>query len=80
MGKNLIRDIFFYKRYFLDFYSEQNEDVKRKFDWTLELIATIERVPAKFFNHMEGTIGLYEIRVEVGNNILGLLLFSMKDI
>jgi len=29
----------------------------------------MERVPEKFLRHLEGTKGLYEIRVEVGSNI-----------
>ena len=75
MGQSFIRNIFFYKRYFLDFFSELNEDVKRKFDWTLQLIATTQRVPVKYFQHMEGTTGLYEIRVEVGSNIFRAFAF-----
>jgi len=42
---------------------------------TLELIATIDRVPKKYFQHMEGTTGLYEIRVEVGSNIFRAFAF-----
>lgn len=57
-----------YKYYFLEFFNEQTEEVQRKFNWTLELIATIDRVPKKYFQHMESTIGLYEIRVEVRSN------------
>ena len=53
----------------------QAEEVQRKFNWTLELIATIARVPKKYFQHMEGTSGLYEIRVEVGNNIFRAFAF-----
>ncbi len=75
MGQNFIRNIFFYKKYFLDFFGELAEEVKRKFDWTLELIATTERVPTKYFKHMEGTVGLYEIRVEVGSNIFRAFAF-----
>ena len=75
MGQNFLRDIFYYKRYFLSFYNEQTEDVQKKFDWTLELIATIDRVPKKYFQHMEGTAGLYEIRVEVGSNIFRAFAF-----
>ena len=41
----------------------------------MELIATIDRVPKKYFQHMEGTIGLYEIRVEVGSNIFRAFSF-----
>ena len=75
MKQDFIRHIFFYKQYFLEFYHEQTDDVKRKFDWTLELIATIERVPKKYFQHMEDTVGLFEIRVEVGNNIFRAFSF-----
>ena len=75
MGKNVIRDIFYYKHYFLDFFNELTEDVQKKFNCTLELIATIDRVPKKYFQHMEGTTGLYEIRVEVGSNIFRAFAF-----
>ena len=33
------------------------------------LITHVEKVPTKFLKHIEGTQGLYEIRVEAGNNI-----------
>lgn len=75
MEQNFIRNIFYYKYYFLDFFNVQAEEVQRKFNWTLELIATIARVPKKYFQHMEGTSGLYEIRVEVGNNIFRAFAF-----
>ena len=75
MEQNFIRHIFYYKQYFLEFYNEQNEDVQRKFNWTFELIATIDHVPKKYFQHMEGTVGLYEIRVEVGSNIFRAFAF-----
>ena len=75
MKQDFIRHLFFYKQYFLEFYYEQTEDVKRKFDWTLALIATIERVPKKYFQHMEDTAGLFEIRVEVGTNIFRAFSF-----
>ena len=32
-------------------------------------------VPKKYFNHMEGTDGLFEIRVEVGSNIFRVFSF-----
>lgn len=75
MEQNFIRNIFYYKNYFLDFFNEQQEDVKKKFNWTLQLIATIEHVPKKYFQHMEGTTGLFEIRVEVGSNIFRAFAF-----
>jgi len=32
-------------------------------------------VPIKYFKHLEGTKGLYEVRVEVGNNIYRIFSF-----
>ncbi len=75
MGQNFVRNVFYYRHYFLDFFNEQTESVQRKFNWTLELIATIDHVPKKYFQHMEGTDGLYEIRVEVGSNIFRAFAF-----
>jgi phage-related protein len=43
--------------------------VKNKIDDVLFLITVIERVPKKFLKHIEGTDGLYEVRVELGSNI-----------
>jgi phage-related protein len=64
-----IRQIIFYKNYFEDFFEEQTEKVKNKIDEVLFLITIIERVPAKFLKHLEGTDGLYEVRIELGSNI-----------
>lgn len=75
MPQNFIRNIFYYKHYFLEFFNGLTEDVQKKFNYTLELIATIDRVPKKYFQHMEGTVGLYEIRVEVGTNIFRAFAF-----
>jgi phage-related protein len=67
-----------YKRYFLDFYEEQADNVQAKIEWTLNLIRVTRQVPEKYFKHMEGTKGLYEIRVEVGSNIYRIFSFFDK--
>lgn len=33
------------------------------------MVKTLDRVPSKILKFIEGTDGLYEIRIEVGNNI-----------
>jgi phage-related protein len=78
MDEKLIRDIFYYKNYYLDFFESLKPEVKRKFNWTLQLISTIERVPEKFFKHVTGSSGLYEIRVEVGTDIYRVFSFFDK--
>ncbi|MEO5909360.1 MAG: type II toxin-antitoxin system RelE/ParE family toxin [Pelobium sp.] len=64
-----IRSLIFYKNYFNDFFNEQNEKVKDKIDYVLFLITITERVPKKFMEHLTGTDGLYEIRIEFQSNI-----------
>jgi phage-related protein len=78
MDENFIRNIFYYKSYYLDFFNTLKPEVRRKFNWTLKLIATIDRIPIKFFKHLEGTSGLYEIRVEVGTDIYRVFSFFDK--
>ncbi len=79
MKEEYIRHIYYYKNYYLDFFKSQNANVKKKFTWTLKLISTIERVPVKFFKHIENTDGLYEVRVEVGTNIYRVFCFFDKE-
>ena len=69
MKEKFVRNIFYYKNYYLDFYATLNPEVRKKFNWTLQLISEIDRVPEKYFSHMTGSSGLFEIRVEVGSNI-----------
>ena len=69
------RQVVAYKRYLLDFYEAQEETVQRKIEWTLNLIRITRQVPKKYFQHMETIKGLYEIRVEVGNNIFRIFSF-----
>jgi len=75
MNEKFIRNIFYYKGYYLAFFSELKPEVKKKFNWTLLLISTVERVPDKYFKHITGTNGLYEIRVEVGSDIYRVFSF-----
>lgn len=73
-----IRQVIAFKQYFLDFYSNQSDKVQEKIEWTLELIRTTQQVLEKYFKHMEGTKGLYEVRVEQGGNIYRIFSFFDK--
>jgi len=69
------REIFYYKNYYLDFFNKLKPDVQKKFNWTLQLLATLDRVPEKYFKHMTGSSGIFEIRVEVGSDIFRVFSF-----
>ncbi len=65
----MIRKIVFFERYFIEFYQKQNKKVKGKIQYAFELIKQVEQIPKKFLKHLEGTNGLYEIRIEYQSNI-----------
>jgi len=69
------RKIFFYGNYFHVFYCKLDVSTKKKIDWVLGIICELEIVPAKFLKHLEGTDGLYEIRVQVHRNIYRIFCF-----
>ncbi|HMQ00098.1 MAG TPA: type II toxin-antitoxin system RelE/ParE family toxin [Cyclobacteriaceae bacterium] len=72
-----VRQIIFYKDYFLNFYNDQTDKVKDKIEHVLYVITVAERIPKKFFEHITGTDGLYEVRVEFQGNIYRI--FSCFD-
>ena len=73
--KDFKRKISVYKNYFWDFYNAQSIDVQKKIDWIVGLIQVLKIVPKKYLKHLTGTDGLYEIRVQVGNNIYRIFCF-----
>ena len=72
---NKKREIFFYKDYFKEFYSQLTGKVQKKILWTLQIVETIDRIPEVYFKHLENTDGLYEIRVQVGSDIFRIFCF-----
>lgn len=77
-GRNTIREIVFYKRYFLDFYQEQGSDVQKKIDYVIGLVRDVPRLSEKFLKHIEGSEGLYELRIQVVSDIYRVFCFFDK--
>ena len=69
------RTIFLYKDYFDDFYQKQRIKVKNKILWTLKVIDTLPIISELYLKHIEGTDGLYEIRIQQGSDIFRILCF-----
>lgn len=66
---NRVREVVYYKHYFREFYDQLGKEVQKKIDYVLFVITIADRIPAKFFKHVEDTRGLYEVRIEYGGNI-----------
>ena len=69
------RTIIVYKDYFDEFFVKQRQKVKEKIIWTFNLIEEVQHVPETYLKHMEGTEGLFEIRVQQGSDIFRILCF-----
>lgn len=65
----MAREIRFYEKYFIEFYLSLDFEVQEKIEYVFKVIRTIDRIPQKFLKHIEGTDGLYEIRIKVGSDI-----------
>ncbi|MBO7595483.1 MAG: type II toxin-antitoxin system RelE/ParE family toxin [Bacteroidales bacterium] len=74
----IIRNIKWYKNYFSDFYLSRSEKERIKIKYVLKVIETQRIIPIKFFKQIEGTDGLYEIRVEFESNILRIFCCNDK--
>ncbi len=76
---NKKRELNFFKDYFEKFYDNQTIKIQRKILWTLRIIEDIDRIPEIYLKHLKNTSGLYEIRVQVGNNIFRIFCFFDID-
>jgi phage-related protein len=70
-----LRTVNLYKNYFTDFYQKQKQKVKDKILWTFRIIETQKQIPTDYLKYMEGTDGLYEIRVQQGSDIFRIFCF-----
>jgi len=65
----MTREIKFFQNYFIDFYITQDLSVQEKIEYVFKVIRTVDRIPGKFLKHIEGSNGLYEIRIKTGSDI-----------
>ncbi len=72
------RKIIFHGRYFIEFYLSQSDKVQEKIEYVFKILKTVQNVPDKFLQHMTGTEGLYEIRVEFQGNIYRIFCYFDK--
>lgn len=67
--KTIQRKIIFYRNYFLNFYKNQNDTVKRKINFVLQRLEVEKTVSRQFFKKIVNVEGLFEIRISAEGNI-----------
>ncbi len=70
-----VREVVTYRGYFEEFFEKQTQRVRDKIIKVLDIIEQIERVPVTYLKYIEGTNGLFEIRVQLGNDIFRIFCF-----
>lgn len=75
-----IRTIKLFKNYYKEFYVAQTQTVRDKINTVLKLVETQRIIPKKFFRIIEGSDGIYEIRVEIESNIYRIFCCMDKGV
>jgi phage-related protein len=70
-----VRSVIAYKNYFFDFLSYQRPKVKEKIYWTIKVFEEIKVIPTEYLKHIEGTNGLYEMRIQLGSDAFRIFCF-----
>lgn len=78
-----MREIIFYKMAsgvcpIEDFLNSLSAKHARKVTWVLQLVETLGMIPIQYFKKLEGTDGVWEIRVDFGGDTFRLLGFMDK--
>ena len=63
------REVITYKDYVEEFFKKQSRKVQDKIIKVLDILETVERVPITYLKYIEGTNGLFEVRVQLGSDI-----------
>lgn len=69
------RETFVYGSQFWDFYNQQSQEVQEKIDYVIDLVRSVPVVPEKFLKQLEGTNGLYELRIEYAKGYYRIFCF-----
>jgi len=75
MSQIKLRTVTLFKDYFSEFYQKQKQKVRDKILWTFRIIETQKQIPTDYLKHIEGTDGLYEIRVQQSSDIFRIFCF-----
>ena len=70
-----VREVITYKNYFEDFFVKQERKVQDKIIKVLDIIEQIDRIPSTYLKYIEGTNGLFEVRIKLGTNIFRIFCF-----
>ena len=69
MKKEFVRQVVVFEEHFKEFRKTLDKNSLKKLYQVLTLIMMVKEIPVRFLKAIEGRKGLYEIRIEQGNNL-----------
>jgi len=63
-----LREVIVYKEFFWEYYATLTYGAQNKIEWTLGLVSDLPMIPSKYLKSIKGEAGLFEIRVQFGND------------
>jgi phage-related protein len=63
------------QNYYLDFFKTLNPEVRKKFNWTLQLISEFDRVPKKYFSHITESLDYLKSELKLDPIFIGYFSF-----
>ena len=73
------RKILAFKDDFPDFYRSQDFKTQEKIEYVLDLVRFEQQIPKKFFKYLNGSDGIYEVRVNTTFKDIRILCFLDKN-
>lgn len=70
-----VREVITYKEHFDKFFVKQSQKVRDKIIKVLDIIEQIDRIPSTYLKYIEGTNGLFEVRIQLANKIFRIFCF-----
>lgn len=64
-----IRKVIAFEDHFVSFLKKQNDKTQNKIFKVIEAVETLERIPSNYLKAIKKVEGLYEARIQLGNNI-----------
>ena len=80
MDNEFRRKIVYYENHYLIFFETLKPEVKKKFNWTLQLISTVDRVPEKYLNTCQILLEFMKYGLSTAQTLTGFSVFSIRGI
>ena len=62
-----MREVYFFKEYYKQFYSSQTKDVQKKIDWVIGILQSLPFISEQYLKHVRDDI--YEMRIGLSGRI-----------